>query len=150
MGSLPDVLRSRSPNSRLRDHLRPPVIVGGLVQAVVMIVFTTLGDGMRPAVFAVGMIGPVVAAALTEPDAGWVDAPLAGLFGGCGYLLAILVYGAFVATGYEYVTATWVFGSYVTTTLSQAIMLLPAFVFFGLFVGAVVGGLKASWRRRRR
>lgn len=143
-----EFVRSHTENSRLRDHVRPPVIYGGLLQAVVLGGFVVSGIDMGPRIFAVGMIGPALAALLTAPDAGWVDAPLAGVFGGSLYLLGVLVYGAYVASGYEYVLATWVFGEYITLALSQAIMLLPAFVFFGVIVGGLVGWLKAFWRRR--
>lgn len=142
-----DLVRSRTPNSRLRDHIRPPVVYGALLQAAAMIGFVAFGSEMSPVVFVVGMIGPVLAALLTAPDAGWVDAPLAGLAGGCLYLLAFLLYGVRVAIDYPYVEATWVFGSFVSTALSQAIMLLPAFVFFGVLVGGAVGFGKSSLRR---
>ncbi|MEF8779140.1 MAG: hypothetical protein V5A46_00505 [Haloferacaceae archaeon] len=144
-----EFVRSHTTNSRLRDHLRPPVVYGGLLQAAVLGGFVAAGFEMQPRIFAVGMVGPALAALLTAPDAGWVDAPLSGVFGGCLYLLGVLAYGAYVASGYEYVLATWVFGEYISLALTQAVMLLPAFVFFGLIVGGVVGWLKAARRRRR-
>ena len=142
-----EFVRSHTSNSRLRDHVRLPVILGGLLQALLLGWFV-VNFGTEPEIFAVGTVGPTVAALLTEPDAGWVDAPLAGVFGGCLYLIGVLVYGAYVASGFEYVLATWVFGEYITLALSQAVMLLPAFVFFGVVVGGVIGRLKLSWRRR--
>lgn len=150
MNSLPTVVRSRAANSRLRDHVRRPVIYGALVQAVTLLAFVGLAPEMRPAVFVVGMAGPVVAAALTAPDAGWVDAPLAGVVGGCVYLLVFLAYAAAVSARLEFVAATWVFAGYVATAITQAIMLLPAFVFFGLFVGGAIGYAKLYWRRHGR
>jgi len=144
-----DLLRSRTPNSRLRDHLRPPVVYGGALQAAALVAFVGLELTMDPRVFLVGLAGPALAAVLTAPDAGWVDAPLAGVAGGCGYLLAILAYGGYVASDYPYVAATWVFGEYVGLALTHAIMLLPAFAFFGLFVGGGVGYAKRVRRRRR-
>ena len=143
-----EFVRSHTPNSRLRDHVRPPVIVGGLLQAI-LLGWYVVSYGAEPVIFAVGAAGPTVAALLTEPDAGWVDAPLAGVFGGCLYLVGVLVYGAYVASGFEYVLATWVFGEYITLALSQAVMLLPGFVFFGVVVGGVIGWMKLLWRRRR-
>jgi len=113
-----------------------------------MIAFAAVDPGMRPAVFAVGTSGPLIAALLTAPDAGWVDAPLAGVAGGCLYLLAVSGYGAYVASRFDYVTATWVFGDYVALAVSQGVMLLPAFAFFGLFVGGGVGCAKRVRRRR--
>lgn len=150
MNSLPTVVRSRATSSRLRDHVRRPVVYGALVQAAAMVAFVGLGSEMRPAVFVVGMVGPAVAAALTAPDAGWVDAPLAGVAGGCLYLLAFLAYAVVVSARLEFVAATWVFVGYLATAVTQAIMLLPAFVFFGLFVGGGIGYAKARWRRYQR
>ncbi|WP_058364879.1 hypothetical protein [Haloparvum sedimenti] len=147
MSTLPAVVRSRAASSRLRDHVRRPVIYGAVVQAVTLLAFVGFASGMRPAVFVVGMTGPAVAAVLTVPDAGWVDAPLAGVLGGCVYLLSFLAYAAAVSARFEFVAATWVFAGYVATAITQAIMLLPAFVFFGLFVGGGIGYAKASWRR---
>lgn len=145
-----EFVRSHTTNSRLRDHVRPPVVYGGLIQAILIGAAVVAGHGTEPRIFAIGMVGPTLAALLTAPDAGWVDAPLAGVFGGCLYLLGVLGYGVYVASGYEYVLATWVFGEYVTLALSQGIMLLPAFVFFGVIVGGLVGWAKVVWRRRGR
>ena len=142
-----EFVRSHTSNSRLRDHVRLPVIVGGLLQAV-LLGWYVVSYGTEPEIFAVGTVGPTVAALLTEPDAGWVDAPLAGVLGGCLYLLGVLVYGAYVASGFEYVLATWMFGEYITLALSQAVMLLPGFVFFGVVVGGIIGWVKLFWRRR--
>ncbi|MGM0604273.1 MAG: hypothetical protein ACQETB_01235 [Halobacteriota archaeon] len=138
-------VRSHTPNSQLRDHIRPPVIYGSIVQAIALIGFVTFGTEMGPSVLLAGTAGPIVAAVMTVPDAGWVDAPLAGVVGCCLYLGAFLAYGASVASTYEYVPATWVFGGYVSTVLAQAIMLIPAFVFIGVVIGGVVGGVKPRW-----
>ncbi|MFB6235386.1 MAG: hypothetical protein ABEH81_13220 [Halopenitus sp.] len=143
-----EFVRSHTPNSRLRDHLRPPVVYGALLQAAALIAFVGIELTMDPRVFLVGLIGPVLAALLTAPDAGWVDAPLAGVAGGCCYLLTVLAYGGYVASGFPYVAATWVFGEYVALALAHGIMLLPAFAFFGLFVGGIVGYAKRVRRRR--
>jgi len=134
----------RSPRVRLqfRSLLTRPVIYGAVVQAVALNVYYWSSMQMTKDVFLVGLIGPVVAAILAAHDSEVVAAPTAGVLGLVPFFGAYLAYGAWTASAFEYVTATWMFAGYVAMTATWSLLLFGGFALFGIIAGWLIWLLK--------
>lgn len=150
MAGLFQYLRSPRTRLRLRNLFTRPVIYGILVNGVALSVYYFSSMSLGPYVFLVGLIGPFVTAVLSERDREVIAAPTAGVFGTILFFLVYLAYGASVASAYEYVTATWVFGGFVAMTVAWSFLLLGGFFLFGIVLGWLVWYAKGYWKRRQR
>jgi len=118
---------------------------GAAVQLVALVAYFAAVPEVGRWVVPLGFVGGVAGSVIAPQDHGlWVE----GTGGACVGLLVFLVgfvgWGGIQAANLEGVVAGRVFGVFVSTAITYAIMLLPAYAIEGVIAGLVVGKLRRT------
>lgn len=121
------------------------IAVGAVVQAVAIAVYVAIVPAIGQPIVLFGLVGGVCGAVLTGLQKGlWAEGAAAAVAGGCLFLLGFLTWGGFQAVTVGGRVGARLFGVYIGTVVTQAIMLLTPFAIEGLLMGVVVGWLRRS------
>jgi hypothetical protein len=140
---VPDLeLRSWRP---FATRTRRAVTVGAAVQIVVLLAYFAAVPEVDRYVVLAGLVGGLAGSVIAPHQRGlWVEGAGAATLGLAVFLLGFVGWGGYQATHFEGIVAGRVLGVYISTAVTYAIMLLPAFAVDGLLMGVVVGWLRRS------
>lgn len=121
------------------------IAVGAVVQAIATAIYVAAVPELGQHVVLLGVVGGVSAAVLADLSRGvWVEGAAAAVAGGCLFLLGFLVWGGYQAALVGGRLGARMFGVYISTVVTEAIMLLTPFAIEGLIMGVLVGWVQRS------
>lgn len=128
----------------LATPTRRAVVGGAVVQIAVLLAYFAAVPEVGPPVVLTGFAGGFAGAVIAPQRRGlWVEGAGAATLGLGLFLVGFVGWGGYQASHFEGIVAGRVLGVYISTAITYAIMLLPAFAVAGLLTGVVVG-----WVRR--
>lgn len=121
------------------------IAIGAIVQAIATALYVAAVPELGQHVVLLGFVGGTCAAVLAGLSRGaWVEGAAGAVAGGCLFLLGLLAWGGYQAAMVGGRLGGRMFGVYISTVVTQAVMLLTPFAIEGLLAGALVGWIRRS------
>lgn len=121
------------------------IAIGAIVQAIATALYVATVPELGQHVVLLGFVGGTCAAVLADlPRGVWVEGAAGAVAGGCLFLLGFLAWGGYQAAIVGGRLGGRMFGVYISTVVTHAVMLLVPFAIEGLIAGALVGWIQRS------